>query len=170
MSEMVARATGKLLGRFSKSGVVAGQFLNIAQGVAECGFGGCAAFVELVECAHGGGIKFFGVGEDALFGFEGLVFAGFEMGLLDLLALIGPKVDHAQAVLLAVEQVVEFVLSGAPASVGFGYGVSGNAGETVEEDALLRGIETRQALSLRVDESQLGRELLEHLRRLQAGC
>jgi hypothetical protein len=34
------------------------------------------AFVKLVEGAHGGGVEFFGVGEDALFGFEGFVFAG----------------------------------------------------------------------------------------------
>ena len=101
---------GELLGRFGKAGVVAGQLFDVADGGAESGFGRGAAFVELIEGAHGGGVELFSVGEDALFGFEGFVFAGFEMRGFDLLALIGPEIDHAQAVLLALEQVVEFVL------------------------------------------------------------
>ena len=47
---------------------------------AEGGLGRCAAFVELVEGAHGGGVEFLRVGEDALFGFERFVFSGDEAG------------------------------------------------------------------------------------------
>ena len=120
-----------------------------------------AAFVELVEGAHGGGVELFGVGQDALFGFEGLVFAGVEVGGFDLLALIAPEIDHAQAVLLALEQVVELCLGGAPAGVGLGDGVSGDAAEAVEQDALLGLVEAGERLGLRVDEGEFGRELLE---------
>ena len=98
---------GELLDRFGKSGVVAGQLLDVADGRAKSGLGAGAAFVELVEGAHGGGVEFLSVGQDALLGFEGFVFAGLEMGGFDLLALIGPEIDHAQAVLLALEEVVE---------------------------------------------------------------
>ena len=71
---------GELLGGFSEARVVAGQLLDVADGGAESGLGAGSAFVELVEGAHGGGVEFFGVGQDALFGFEGFVFAGLEMG------------------------------------------------------------------------------------------
>ena len=49
----------------------------------------------------------------------------------------------------------------APAGVGLGDGVSRDAGEAVEKDALLRLVEAGKAFGLRVDEGQLGRELLE---------
>ena len=114
---------GELLDGLSEAGVVAGQFFDVAQGGAEGDFGRGSAFVELVEGSHGGGVELFGVGEDALFGFEGFVFAGLEMGGLDFLALIAPEIDHAEAVLLALEQVVELVLGGVPVGVGCGDGV-----------------------------------------------
>ena len=62
-----------------------------------------------------------------------------------------------------MEEVVELVLGGTPAGVGLGDGVGGDAGEAVEEDALLRGVEARKGFGLRVDEGELGRELLEDL-------
>ncbi len=71
---------GKLLGGLGEAGVVAGQLLDVAQGGAQGDFGGCAAFVELVEGAHGGGVELFGVGQDALFGFQSLVLAGLRDG------------------------------------------------------------------------------------------
>ena len=83
------------------------------------------------------------------------------MGGFDLLVLIGPEIDHAQAVLLALEEVVELVVGGAPAGVSLGDGVGGDAAEAVEEDALLRWIEAGKRLGLRVDQGELGRELLE---------
>ena len=67
----------QLLRRLSKAAVVAGQFLHIAHGGAERHLGGRAALVKLFEGAHGGGVEFFRVGQNPLFGFQGLVFAGF---------------------------------------------------------------------------------------------
>ncbi len=83
--------------------------------------------------------------EDALLGFEGFVFARLQVRGVDLLVLIAPQIDHAQAVLLALEQIVELVWSAAPTGVGFGDSVGGNAAEAVQEDALLRLVEARQA-------------------------
>ena len=95
----------------------------------------------MVECAHGCGVEFFRIGKDALFVFEGFVFAGFESCRFDFFALIAPEVDHAEAVLLALQEVVEFVGGGAPAGVGGCYCVKRDAGETVEKDALLGLVE-----------------------------
>ena len=39
------------------------------------------------------------------------------MGGFDFLVLIAPEIDHAQAVLLAVEEVIEFGGGGVPMSV-----------------------------------------------------
>ena len=91
MSPRVARRRLKLLRGFGEAAVVAGQFFDVAQRGAESDFSGGAAFVELVEGAHGGGVELFRVGEDALFGFEGFVFAGLETGGFDLLALVGSR-------------------------------------------------------------------------------
>ena len=49
----------------------------------------------------------------------------------------------------------------APAGVGFGDGVGGDAAEAVEQDALLGLVEAGEGFSLGVDEGQLGGELLE---------
>ena len=49
----------------------------------------------------------------------------------------------------------------APAGVGFGDGVGGDAGEAVEQDALLGLVEAGEGFGLRVDEGQFRRELLE---------
>ena len=65
------------------------------------------------------------------------------MGLLDLVALVGPEIDHTESVLLALKEIVKLVLRCAPAYVGLGGGVGGDAGKAVEEDALLRGVEAR---------------------------
>jgi hypothetical protein len=46
--------------------------------------------------------------------------------------------------------------------VGFGNGVGGEAGEAVEQDALLGLVEAGEGLGLRVDQGQLRRKLLEH--------
>jgi hypothetical protein len=40
--------------------------------------------------------------------------------LLNLLALIGPEIDHAEAVLLAVKEVAELAGGGVPLSVSLG--------------------------------------------------
>ena len=66
------------------------------------------------------------------------------MGGIDLLVLIAPEIDHAQAVLLALEEIVELVCCRAPAGVGFGDGVSREAAEAVEKDALLGLVEARE--------------------------
>ena len=153
---------GKLLRRLSEAGVVAGQLLDVAQGGAEGGLGGTAAFVKLVKRVCRGGVELFGVGEDALFGFESLVFAGDEVGGFDLLLLVAPEIDHAEAVLLTLEEVVEFFLGGTPAGVGFGDGGGVDAGEAVEENALLGLVEARQALALGMDQGQLGGKLAQH--------
>ncbi len=108
-----------------------------------------------------GGVELFRVGEDALFGFEGFVFAGLEMGGFDFLALIAPEIDHAEAVLLALEEIVELVLGGVPVGVGGRDRVEGDAGEAVEEDALLGLVETGLGFGLRVDQGEFGGELLE---------
>jgi hypothetical protein len=84
------------------------------------------------------------------------------MGVVDLLVLIAPQIDHAQAVLLALEQVVELFLRVAPAGVGFGDGVRREAAEAVEEDALLGLVEAAEALALGVDQGQLGGKLAEN--------
>ena len=152
---------GELLDGFSEARVEAGELFDVAQGGAEGDFGRGSAFVELVEGSVGGGVELFSVGEDALFGFEGFVFAGLEVGGLDFLALVAPEIDHAEAVLLALEEVVELVLGGVPVGVGGGDGVEGDAGEAVEEDALLGLVEAGVGLGLGVDEGQFWGELLE---------
>ena len=55
------------------------------------------------------------------------------MGGLDLLALIAPQIDHAQAVLLALQQFVELCCGVAPARVGLGDGIGGDAAKAVEQ-------------------------------------
>ena len=120
-----------------------------------------AAFVELLKAAHGCGVEFFSVGEDALFGFEGFVFAGNEVGRRDLLALIAPEIDHAEAVLLTLDEVVEFGGGVTPAGVGCGDGLNGDAAEAVEEGALLGLVEAGEGLALGVDKGELRGKLLE---------
>ena len=78
------------------------------------------------------------------------------MGGFDLLLLVAPEIDHAEAVLLALEEVVELLLGGAPAGVGFGDGGGVEAAEAVEEDALLGLVEAAEALALGVDQGQFG--------------
>ncbi len=46
--------------------------------------------------------------------------------------------------------------------MGLGDGIGGDAGEAVEEDALLGLVEAGEGFSLRVDEGQFGCELAEH--------
>ncbi len=113
---------GKLLRGLSEARVVVGQLLDVAQGGAQGALGRCAAFIKLIEGSHGGGVELFGVGQDAFFGLQSLVLAGDEMRGLDLLLLIAPQIDHAQAVLLALDEFVESGGSGAPAQVGLGDG------------------------------------------------
>ncbi len=84
------------------------------------------------------------------------------MGGVDLLALIAPQIDHAQAVLLALEEVVE---------LGLRRRASGRrprrrrrcreAAEAVEENALLGLVEAAEALALGVDQGQLRGKLAE---------
>ncbi len=54
-----------------------------------------------------------------------------------------------------------FVGGVAPAGVGFGDGVGGDAAEAVEEDALLGLVEAGEGLALGVDQGQFRGELLE---------
>jgi hypothetical protein len=83
------------------------------------------------------------------------------MGSLNLLLLIAPEIDHAQAVLLALEQIVELLLGVAPAGVSLGDGLGRDAAEAVEEDALLRLIEAGAGVGLGVNQGQLRRKLAE---------
>jgi len=150
-----------LLSWLSEAAVVAGQLFEIAQGSAERDFSGGSAFVELLKAAGGCAVEFFSVGEDAFFGFQGFVFAGDELGLGDFLVLIAPEVDHAEAVLLALDEFVEVIGGLAPADVGFSDGVGGEAGEAVEEGALLGLVEAGEGFALGVDEGEFRGELLE---------
>ena len=130
-----------MLGSLGKARVVTGQLFDVAQGGAQGDLGGCAAFVKLFEGSHGGGEELFGVGQDALFGLQRLVLAWFEAGGFNFLALIAPEIDHAQAVLLALEQIVELFLGGAPAGMSLGDRVRREAAKAVEQGALLSLVE-----------------------------
>jgi len=55
--------------------------------------GGCIAFVEEIEGLQGGDVDFSRVGEDALFGFEALVFAGLQFRLFNFILLKHPEID-----------------------------------------------------------------------------
>ena len=46
--------------------------------------------------------------------------------------------------------------------VGFGHGVGGDGAEAIEQNALLRLVEAGEGFGLRMDQSELRRELLEH--------
>ncbi|MEI9969552.1 MAG: hypothetical protein WDM87_13360 [Terracidiphilus sp.] len=70
-----------------------------------------------VEPRERGGVEFFSVGENSLFSFKSFVFAGDEMGGFDFFLLITPEIDHAQAVLLAVEKIIEFCGRSVPMGV-----------------------------------------------------
>jgi len=76
------------------------------------------------------------------------------MGGVDFLALIAPKIDHAKAGLLALKEVVELGCRTAPAGVGFGDCVCGEAAEAVEKGALLGLVEGTEALALGMDEGE----------------
>ena len=106
-------------------------------------------------------MKFFGVEEDALFGFEGFVFAGFGGGGLNFFGLKGPEVGEAKAVLLVALDFGEAGLDVAPAGEGVGGSVGRDCAEAVEEAALLGWIEAGEGFGLGVNESQLGSESAE---------
>ena len=61
-----------------------------------------------------------------------------------------------------MQQVVELLRGLAPAGVGFGDGVGGDAAEAVEENALLRLVEAGEGFGLRVHQGQFRGELLQH--------
>jgi len=84
----VSRAEG-----FLKFGFVAGEFRNLFLRGAQRRGGGCIAFVEEIEGLQGGDVDFFRVGEDALFGFEALVFAGLQFRLFNFILLKHPEID-----------------------------------------------------------------------------
>ncbi len=68
--------------RFLKLGLVAGEFFNLLlRGPHRCG-GGTITFVQQIEGLHGRVVDLFGVGENTLFGFQLLVFAGLQTVLL----------------------------------------------------------------------------------------
>src|SRR5579872_1419314 len=83
------------------------------------------------------------------------------MGGFDLLALITPKIDHPQAVLLPLEQIVELRLCLAPARVGLGNGFRGNVAKAVEQYALLSLVETGEGFALRMNQGKFGGKLAE---------
>ncbi len=132
-------------GRLGEAGVVAGQFFDVAQGGSQGSLGRIAALIQALKCAHRGGVELFGVGQDALLGFESLVLAGNKMSCIDLLALVAPQIDHAQPILLALQKVVELGGGGAPAGVGFKHGSGIDAAEAVEQRALLGLVEGAEA-------------------------
>src|SRR6266700_1851804 len=84
------------------------------------------------------------------------------MRCFNFLVLIGPQVNHAKPVLLASEQFFQLRSSILPGRAGLGDCIGGEAGEAIEEDALLGLVETGKRLSLRVDEGELGGELAKN--------
>ena len=157
----MARAECKLLRGLGKAGIVAGQFLDVAQCGAQSGFGRAAAFVKLIERAHRGGVELFGVGQNTFLGLQCIVFAGQQMGSGNLFALIAPQIDHAQTVLLALQKIVEPAADALPSGMGLGDGVVRDAAEAIEQNALLRLIEAAGGFALRVDEGQLRGKLAQ---------
>jgi len=101
-----------------KFGFVAGQFFDVLLGGAQTGGCGGVAFIEEIEGVDGGGINFFGIGEDALLGFEALVFAWGEMSAGDLAGLESPEVEEAHAVLLVMFERGDAFADLLPASEG----------------------------------------------------
>ena len=128
----------------------------------EAGFCGVVVFVEKIVDCDGGGLEFFRVGEDALLGFEGFVFAGEWGGVADFACLEGPEVGEAEAVAFVLlqfcEAVTDFVPAGAGPGCGGEGGIDGGAGEAVKKDTLLGGVETGDGFGLGVDEGELGSE------------
>ena len=151
-----------MLGDLNEAPVIARQFFNAAQGGAKRAFGRGIAFVELIVGVHGRGIQLFRVSQHALLGFQGFVFSRFELRGVDFFALIAPEIDHAQAVLFALEQVVEFRLRLAPARMGLGHRVRCKIAEAIEQDALLVLIEAGMGFSLGVHQGQFRRKLAKN--------
>ena len=78
------------------------------------------------------------------------------------LRLIAPQVDHAQAVLLAVSSSSSLACAARQRFERLGDRVGRDAGEAVEQDALLGLVEAGECFSLRVDQRELGRKLPEN--------
>ena len=125
-------------------------------------FGRDVVVVENVVDAGSGGVELFRIGQNALLGFEGFVFAGFGGGGLDFAGLEAPQVGKAEAILLVMLERGEALLNFAPTREGIRYSVRGNSAEAVEEDALLGGIESGDGFRLRVDEGELRSEGAEN--------
>ena len=161
-SPTVARADSICCASLVELLVVSRQFVKIASSGTKRGLGGGAAFVKLIEGAHGGGVELLSIGQHALFGFERFVFAGDEIGGADLLGLVAPEVDHAETVLLIGQQFVELGLRGAPRFVCCGYIVGRDGGKAIKQNALLGLVEAGKRLRLRVHEGEFGRKLAKN--------
>ena len=88
--------------------------------------------------------------------------AGFKARGFNLLALVAPKVNHAEPILFALKQVVQLALSRAPVGVRCGNGIGRDAAETVEENALLGLVKAGKSFRLGMDKSKLRRELAKN--------
>jgi hypothetical protein len=99
--------------------------------------------------------------EDSFFGFELGVFARAQCGVADFLALEGPQVEHPQTVLLTLLECGEFFARTLPRGVCRSSRFRRQAGEAVEQQALLRRVEATLAFTLRVNQREFRRELTQ---------
>src|SRR5205807_738045 len=137
-------------------------FFDVFLGGAQRRGGGSVAFVEQVEGVHGGAVDFFGVGQDTLFGFEALIFAGVQLGVFDFAGLEGPQVEQAEAVLLAVFEVFDVGADLFPGSEGGGNAPQLAVSIGVEQGEAGGAVEGKDGFVLGMDGGQMRREFAEN--------
>ncbi len=152
----------QLLRSLRKSPVVARQFLYIARRRPQRNFSRRSTLVKLLKSPHRCGVKLLGIGQHALLRLQRFIFAGYKMRRFDLLALVAPQVHHAQAVLLALDHLLQLCRRRAPARIGLAHGLGRKAAKAIQQNPLLRLVEAAQCLALRVNQRQLRRQQLEH--------
>src|ERR1700761_8446185 len=94
-------------------------------------------------------IELLGVDQHALLGFELFIFAGNEYSLLDLLALVGPEIGHAEAVLLAFFELGQLANYRLPLVIGIRYGMTFDMRKAVKQKPLLGLVKAGKRFGLR---------------------
>ena len=150
-------------GRLLEFLVEPGQLLDLPGGGPQQDRRRRAAFVKLLIGAKGGGLEALGVGQDALFRFQLLVFFRLQAGLFDLLALEAPQVDLAQPVLLVALQLGHPPAELPQTHVQLGRGTGVDPGKGVQQGQPGRRVEGEgeHRLALGVYGAQPGRQLFQ---------
>ncbi len=148
--------------RFLKLRLVAGQFLDLLARRTQRRSRRGIAFVEQIERIHGRVVDLLGVGQNALFVFEALVFAGLQFRVLDLAFLERPQIEQAEAVFLVALQFLDAGADADPVVIRVVHAAHLCAGVGVEQGEPRRAVERSQRFVLRMHGGEIGADQLQH--------